>query len=126
VVALLGRAAFVDGGQGQVSGQGAGGRAGVDPGEFEGHQGQPHVFGSLEEAALVGVEEHGGDAGLVEGLEQLGLLRGPFVGVPRPLGDHPGHQAPGHGPGGLDGHLEVEAVGVAPHDLPDVVARQGA
>ncbi|KAF5038846.1 hypothetical protein DSECCO2_550040 [anaerobic digester metagenome] len=126
VVALFGGAALVDGRQGQVARQGAGGRAGVHPGQFEGDQGQGHVLGPLDEAALVRVEEDGGDAGLVEGGEQLVFLLVPFVGVARALGHQPGDQSPRHGAGGLDGHLEVEAVRETPHDLPDVVARKGA
>ena len=52
VVALLGGAAFVDGGEREASGQAAGGGAGVHPGEFERDQRQRQVLGTFDEAAL--------------------------------------------------------------------------
>jgi len=124
VIALGVGSALVDGGEGQVACQGAGRGPGVHPGQFEGDQGQGHVFGPFDEAALMRVEEDGGDAGFVEGGEELFLLRGPFVGVAHAVGHEPGHQAPRHGTGRGHGHLEIEALGVAPHDLSDVVARE--
>ena len=57
MVALLGRAALVDGGQRQASGQAAGGGAGIHPGQFESHQGQRQVLGAGDEAALLRVHE---------------------------------------------------------------------
>ena len=126
MVALLGGAAFVDGRQGQVVGERAGGCAGIDPGQLKGHQGQGHIFGAFDKAPLMRVQEDGCDAGFVEGFEQRILLLGPFVGVAHAVGDHAGDHAPGHAAGRLDGHLEIEAIGVAPHNLPDIVAREGA
>ena len=116
----------MDGGERQVAGQGTGGRAAVHPGQFQGHQAQGQVLGTGHEAAVLGVHVQGGEPGLVKGFEKLGLARGPLVGVALAVGHHAGHQAPGNGPGRLHGHLEVEALGVAPHDLPDIVAREGA
>jgi hypothetical protein len=48
------------------------------------------------------------------------------VGVARAVGHKAGHDAAGDGAGRLHGHLEIEAVGEAPHDLPDVIARKSA
>ena len=66
MVALLGRAALVDGSQPEVAGQAAGGRAGIHPGQLEGDQRQRQVLRALDEAAVLGVEKGGGDAALVK------------------------------------------------------------
>ena len=60
-------------------------------------------------------------------LEQLGLVLGPFVGVALALGHQRGPPAPRATERvGLHDHLQVVAVGEAPHDLAHVVAGQGA
>ena len=43
-----------------------------------------------------------------------------------PCGDQPRHRPARHGAHRLDQHLQIEAIGKAPQDLADVVARQGA
>ena len=116
----------MDGRKRQAAGQAAGGGAGIHPGQLEGHQRQRQVLGPFDEAALVGVHEDAGDAGFVEGLEQGLLFGGPFVGVAGACGYQAGHRAARHGAHGLHQHLQVVAVGEAPQDLADIVARQGA
>ncbi len=125
-VALLGRAALVDGRERQAAGQAAGGGAGIHPGEFEGHQGQRQVLGALDEAALGGIHEDAGDAGFVEGLQQRLLLGRPVVRVARARRHQAGDRSARHGADGLHQHLEIVTVGEAPQDLADIVAGQGA
>jgi hypothetical protein len=124
VGALLGGAAFVDGGQAQVAGKAAGGGTGVHPGELEGHQRKGEVLGPFDEAALFQVETGGGDAAFVVNGEERILGVGPFVAVAHPLGDEPGHGAARNAAGGLDQHRKVVAVGEAPEDLADAIAGQ--
>ena len=125
-VPLLRRAALVDGGEAQIPRQTAGGGAGVHPGQLEGDQRHRQILGTLDKPSLRRIHEERRDPGLVEGLQELGLLVGPFVGVACSLGHQPGHRAAGHGSRGLDQHLQVVPVGKPPQDLPDVVSRQGA
>lgn len=126
VMTLLVGAALVDGGQGQVAGQGGSGRAPVDPGDLEGSESQGHVLRPLDVPSILGVHEGGGHACLVEGPEHRRLLLRPFVGVALPLRHQPGHGPAGHGARGLHQHLEIGAVREAPQDLPGVIARKGA
>ena len=116
----------MDGGEGEASGQAAGGGAGVHPGEFEGDQGEREVLGSFDEAALFGIHEDAGDAGFVEGLEQSGFLGGPLMGVAGAVGDQAGDRSAGDGANRLHQHLQVVAVGEAPEDLADMSSRQSA
>ena len=58
--------------------------------------------------------------------QQRLLLRRPLVGVAGARGHQPGHRPARHGADGLHEHLQVVAVGEAPHDLADIVAGQGA
>ena len=116
----------MDGGEGEASGQAAGGGAGIHPGEFEGDQGQGEVLGAFDEAALGGVHEDAGDAGFVEGLEQGVLFGGPLVGVAGAGGHQAGDRSAGHGAHGLHQHLQIVAVGEAPEDLADVVSGEGS
>ena len=125
VVALLLGAALVDGREREVAGEGAGGGAGVDPGELVAQEREDEVLRALDEAALVRVHERGGDAGGVVGGEELVFLGRPLVGVARALGDELRHDAAGDAAGGLHEHLDVEAVAEAPHDLAHVVTGQG-
>ena len=125
MVALLRRAPLVDGRQAEVARQAGGGRAGIHPGELEGDQRQRQVLRPLDKAAVLRVEECGGDAALVEGRQEAGLFRRPFVGIAPALGDQPGDRPARHGSGGLDEHGEVIAVGEAPHELAQVVPGQG-
>ena len=125
MVALFGRAPLMDGSQAEVAGQAGGGRPGIHPGKLEGNQRQRQVLGPLDEAAVLRVEEGGGDAALVEGRQEAGLFRRPLVGIARALGDQPGDRSARHGAGGLDEHGEVIAVGEAPHELAQVVPGQG-
>ena len=127
VVALLGRAALVDGRQRQASGQAAGGRAGIHPGQLEGHQRQRQILRPGDEAALLGSMKTRGDAGFVEGLQQLGLV------APSTRACCARRAATRRATGpratardGLHQHLQIVAVGEAPQDLADVVAGQGA
>ena len=56
MVALLRRAALVDGGQAEIAGQAGGGRPGIHPRELEGNQRQGQVLGPLDEPAVLGVQ----------------------------------------------------------------------
>ena len=125
MVALLGRAALVDGSQAEVARQAAGGGPGVHPGQLEGDQRQRQVLRALDEAAMLRVQERRGDAALVERRQQAGLLGRPLVGIARALGHEPGDRAARHGAGGLDEHRQIVAVGEAPHELADVVPGKG-
>ena len=126
VIALFRRAALVDGGKRQAPGQAAGGRAGVHPGQFEGHQRQRQVLRTLDEAALRRVHENRGDAGFVECLKQRRFVGRPLVGVARARGHQAGHRAARHRPRRLHQHLQIVTVREAPQDLPDIVARKRA
>ena len=114
----------MDGRQGEIGRQRRSGGARVDPGQLEGHQRQGQILGAFDEAALMRVHEQRREAGLVEGGEQVIFLVGPFVRVAGALGHEFGHHGTRYGAGGLDRHLEVEAVGETPHDLADVVSRK--
>jgi hypothetical protein len=48
------------------------------------------------------------------------------MGVARARRHQPGDRSPRNSTHGLDEHLQIEAVGEAPLELTDVVARQGA
>ena len=74
VGSLFGSAALVDGGQRQASGEAAGSGSGVNPRQFKRGQRQRQVLRSGQVAALFGIHEYRGDAGLVEGLEQRGFF----------------------------------------------------
>ena len=124
IVALFLGAAFMDGPQRKIAREATGGRAGVDPGEFERHQGKNQVFRAFDEAALGGIHEAGRDPRFVECLQQLRLLGRPFVAVPATGCHETGHGASGHRPGGLHQHLQVVPILVTPKDLADVVAGQ--
>jgi hypothetical protein len=75
-----------------------------------------------DESPLLGVQGHGGDAGLIERGEKLRLLVVPLVGISPPRGDEPRHRAPRHQASGLHEHLQVVAVGEAPENLTHFVA----
>ena len=123
---LFGSAALVNRGEREASGETAGCGSGVNPCEFEGDQGEREVFGSGDEATVFGIGEDGGDARLVEGLEQNGFLVGPFVSGASSSGYQAGDRAAGDFAGRLHQHLQVVAVGEAPKNLADTVIRQGA
>ena len=125
-IALFLRAALVNRGEGEASGQAAGGGAGIDPGEFEGDQGEREVLRPFDEAALRGIHEDSGDSGFIEGVEQGRFLRGPLVGVAGAGGHQAGDRSARHGADTLHQHLQVVTVGEAPEDLPDIIAGQGA
>ncbi len=125
-LALLRRAALVDGRKRQASGQAAGGRAGVHPGQLKRHQRQRQVLRPFDEAAVRGIHEHAGDARFVERFQQAGLFRRPFVGVARARRHQPGHRSARHRPHRLHQHLQIVAIREAPENLPDIVSRQGA
>ena len=124
VSTLLGRAALVNGRQGQTACQAGGCGAAIHPAQLEGRQSQRQVFGSGDESALLRLHEGGGDPGVVEGLEQLGLGRGPLMGVAIAGGHQARHGSAGHGAGRLDEHLQVEAVGESPLNLAHRVTRE--
>ena len=126
VVALFLGAALVDGRKGEIACEAAGGRAGVDPGEFERDQGEHEVFRAFDKTALQGVHEAGGDPGGVVGLEQFVLLRSPFVTIPCPPCHQPGDEAARDPARGLNEHLEIVPVLITPHDLAHVVTGQGS
>ena len=73
-----------------------------------------------------GIHEDAGDAGFVEGLEERLLFGGPLVGVAGALRDQAGDRSARHGAHRLHQHLQIEAIGEAPEDLPDIVSGQGA
>ena len=123
-IALRLGAALVDGREREVAGEAAGGGAGIDPGQFVGDESEHEVLGALDEAALLRIHEAGRDAGLVERLQQAGLLRRPVMTVAGARGHQAGHDTAGHGSGRLDQHLEVIPVLIAPHDLAHIVAGQ--
>jgi len=108
-----------------VAGQAAGGCTAVHPGQLEGHQRQGQVLGPGDEPAVFRVEGGSGDAGVIEGLQEGVLGLGPLVAVALSSGHQSGDRPSGHGPCRLYQHLQVVALGEAPHDLPDIVAGQG-
>ncbi len=124
--ALFRRAFFVDRGEGQVAGQGAGRRAAVDPRQFEGDQRQGQILRPDDKAALLGLHEDRGQPRLVETEQQLIFSIVPFVRVTGPFGHETGYRGPRQGAGRLHGHLQIETIRVAPHDLTDVISRKGA
>ena len=105
----------------QASGEAAGGRAGINPREFKGGQRQRKVLRSGDVSALFGIHEDGGDAGLIERLEQDGFLLVPLVSGTRALRDQARNRAAGHFAHRLHQHLQVVAIGEAPKNLADVV-----
>ena len=126
VGALLRRAALVNGRKTEVARQAAGGRAGVHPGQLEGDQRQREILRPLDEPALLGIQERGGDAALVEVLAADSFLAGVHSCELRPpLATSAGDRAARHGTGGLHQHVQFVAVGKAPHDLADIVPGQG-
>ena len=124
-LALLGRALFVDGREREVVGQAAGGGPGVDPGQLEGGEREGEILGAVDVAALAGVHVQSSQAGGVEHVQQGLLALVPLVGVAHAVGHHAGHMATGHAARGLDHHLQFIAVGIAPHDLADIISGQG-
>jgi hypothetical protein len=44
--------------------------------------------------------------------------------IARAFGDQSSHWTAGHATGGLDEHLEVESIGITPHDLTYIITRQ--
>ena len=113
------------GDEGEEAGQAGGGCAAIDPGEFEGGQGEGQILGAGDEAALFRLHEDRGEAGAVEGLEHFVLGGGPLVGVALSGGDQAGHGAARDAARRLDEHLQVESVGKAPLDLAYRVAGEG-
>ena len=117
----------MDGRERQASGQAAGGGAGIHPGQLEGHQRQRQVLGALDEAAVLGVHEDGGDAGIRRRPGAAPAFRAVHSCVLRA----PSATSRATGPRAtrarrLHQHLQIVAVGEAPQDLADVVAGQGA
>ena len=91
--ALLRRAALVNRRQAEIAREAAGGRAGIHPRQFKRDQRQRQIFRPGDEPALLRVEERGGDAALVEVLEQAVFLRRPLVRVAPAVGDERGRPA---------------------------------
>ena len=63
---------------------------------------------------------------LVVGFQQLVLARRPFVRIALALGHQAGNYRARHRARGLHQHLQVVAVGKAPENLANIVARKGA
>ncbi|OQC30369.1 MAG: hypothetical protein BWX70_01215 [Verrucomicrobia bacterium ADurb.Bin070] len=124
LLALLGRALLDDRPKAEVVDQAGGGGAAVDPREFKGEQAQRQVARSLDDAAVLRVEARRGDARFVERLVEPVLGLGPLVRRAFAVGHQTGHEAAGHRTGAHHGHLNVVPVGIAPHDLANLVAGQ--
>jgi hypothetical protein len=123
---LLGRAALVDGREREVTGEAAGGGARVDPRELERDERQREVLGAVDEAAVLRVEVDGGEARVVELLEQRGLRRRPLVRLPAAGGDEPRDGPARHRASRLHQELVRVSIGEPPHQLADFVGRQRA
>ena len=122
--ALLGRALLDDRSEAEVVDQAGGGGAAVDPGEFKGEQAQRQVARPLDDAAVLHVEARSRDTRLVERLIEAVLALGPLVRRAFTVRNQAGHEAAGYRPGAHYGHLNVVPVGIAPHDLANLVAGQ--
>ena len=127
VGALLGGAALVNGRQAEASGQAAGGRAGIHPGQLEGDQRQREVLRARRGSRPVRrVHE---DAVMPDSSKACSKRPSSAVHswvLRAPCGHQPGHRAARDGAGGLHQHLQVVAVGKAPQNLADVVVGQRA
>jgi len=123
---LLGGAAFVDGRKAEVAREAGGRRPGVHPCQLEGRQRHGEVLRALDEPALLGVEEHRGDAALVEILEKRVFLVGPVVAVAPAAGDDLGHRTAGHRAHRLHQHRQIVAFGEAPLGGAQIIGGQRA
>ena len=123
--ALLRGAEFMNGREAEIARQTARGRAGVHPGQLKRDQRQHQIFGPATKSALLRVKERGRDAALVKVREQCGLVRRPFVRIAAALGDQPRDRPARDVARRLDEHVQLIAVGKAPHDLADIIAGQG-
>jgi hypothetical protein len=84
--------------------------ASVDPSELKSDQRQCQVFGTGEQASFFWFHEDGGNASLIERVEEGRFALGPLVGIPAPIRNQPSHRASSDGSGGLHQELQIEAV----------------
>ena len=119
---LFRRAQFRDRPHRKVVHEGRRGRAIVHPRRFVGKERHREVARSLEKPAVGHFKPGGCLPGGIEGIEHRLLLCGPVVRGALAVGDQAGHHAACHGTCAGDGHLDVVAFGIAPHDLAHFVA----
>ena len=122
VIPLLLGATLMDGRQRETAGQRARRRPGVYPGQFVRDQRQSEILGPFEIPAFFRIHVGGGDARVVEFGQQGVLGFRPIVREASATGYQAGHRTARHRAHRLHQHGEVEAVGEAPENLPDVVA----
>ncbi len=115
----------MNGGKTKVAGQAGGGGAGVHPRKLKRQQSERKVLRPFNVTALGGFHESGGDASVIERLQQIIFAGRPVVGVALAIGHGAGDRAARDGATGLHHHGQVVTVGEPPHDLADIVTGEG-
>ena len=102
------------------------GRAGIDPRQFEGGEGDAEVLRAVDAPAVLAVDREDREAGGVERLHQAGLVGRPRVRVPRAAGHQPRHGPARDAARGLHDAAEVLAIRKPPLNRADIIVGQAS
>ena len=124
--ALVVGAALVDRRQGEHVAEHGRGRAGIDPRQFEGGEGDAEVLRAVDPPAVLAVDREDREAGGVERLHEAGLVGRPGIRMPRAAGHQPRHGPTRDGARGLRDAAEVLAIRKSPLNRADIIVGQAS